>query len=66
MSVQPHQWDDRPPDEDSAAEKRSWYRQALTTDPDKRERFRQTLSDWDRNAGKPDDLAEIERMLNDD
>ena len=66
MSVQPHQWDDRPRDEGSAAEKRAWYRQALAADPNKRERFKQTLSDWDRNAGKPDDLAEIERMLNDD
>ncbi len=66
MSVQPHQWDDRPQGEDSSAEKRAWYRQALSADPSKRERFRQTRSDWDRNAGEPDDLAEIERMLNDD
>ena len=66
MRVQPHQSDDRPRHEDSAAEKRPWYRQALSADPSKRERFRQTLSDWDRNAGEPDDLAEIERMLNDD
>ena len=66
MSVQPHQWDDQPQGEDSSAEKRAWYWQALSADPDKRERFRQTLSDWDGNAGDPDDLAEIERMLNDD
>jgi hypothetical protein len=66
MSVQPHQWDDPPVDDDSAAEKRAWYRQALAADPNKREWFRQTLSNWERNAGEPDDLAEIERMLNDD
>ena len=65
MSVQPQNWNDPPPDDDPADAKRAWYRQALAADPNKRELFREALSNWDTNAEEPDDPAEIERMLGD-
>ncbi len=40
-----------------------WYRAAIDRDPVRRERFAAALKQFDTTPGKPDDLDELDRLL---
>ena len=41
----------------------NWYRAAIDSDPARRERFAAALKEFDTTPGKPDDLDELDRLL---
>ena len=50
----------------AAATRRDWYRQVIESDPLRKERFARALERIHTNAGVPDDLDEIDRLLSGD